>query len=427
MNKNTTNRTENQNLGFQDVLTEVLRAGAQQMLRAAIEIEINTFIEQYKDNVTESGLQQIVRNGYLPARTIQTGIGNIAVEVPRTRDRGGEGIIFHSALLPPYLKRTKQMDELIPWLYLKGISSGNMHEALESLVGPAAKGLSPTNVIRLKTQWEQDFETFNKRNLSDKQYVYFWVDGIYLEARLEEKQCMLVIIGVRADGRKELVALSGGFRESEISWKGVLLDLKNRGLAIGPKLAIGDGALGFWKALKQVYGETKTQRCWVHKTVNVLDKLPQKNQKKAKEKLHEIWMAETKENALKAFDVFVKTYEDKYPKATDCLIKDKDMLLTFYDFPAQHWRHIRTSNAIESTFATIRLRTNNTKGCMTLKTGEVMMFKLIHSAEKRWLRIVGSNHLADLIEGISFKDGVKNGAAKLTKNSEKIGEQKCAA
>jgi len=427
MNKNTTNRTENQNLGFQDVLTEVLRAGAQQMLRAAIEIEINTFIEQYKDNVTESGLQQIVRNGYLPARTIQTGIGNIAVEVPRTRDRGGEGIIFHSALLPPYLKRTKQMDELIPWLYLKGISSGNMHEALESLVGPAAKGLSPTNVIRLKTQWEQDFETFNKRNLSDKQYVYFWVDGIYLEARLEEKQCMLVIIGVRADGRKELVALSGGFRESEISWKGVLLDLKNRGLAIGPKLAIGDGALGFWKALKQVYGETKTQRCWVHKTVNVLDKLPQKNQKKAKEKLHEIWMAETKENALKAFDVFVKTYEDKYPKATDCLIKDKDMLLTFYDFPAQHWRHIRTSNAIESTFATIRLRTNNTKGCMTLKTGEVMMFKLIYSAEKRWLRIVGSNHLADLIEGISFKDGVKNGAAKLTKNSEKIGEQKCAA
>jgi transposase-like protein len=427
MNKNTTNTTENQNLGFHDVLTEVLRAGAQQMLKAAIEIEINTFIEQYKDNVTESGLQQIVRNGYLPARTIQTGIGDIAVEVPRTRDRGGEGITFHSALLPPYLKRTKQMDELIPWLYLKGISTGNMHEALESLLGSEAKGLSPTNVIRLKTQWEQDFEAFNKRDLSDKQYVYFWVDGIYLEARLEEKQCMLVIIGVTADGRKELVALSGGFRESEVSWKGVLLDLKNRGLAIGPKLAIGDGALGFWKALKQVYGETKTQRCWVHKTVNVLDKLPQKNQKKAKEKLHEIWMAETKEDALKAFDVFVKTYEDKYPKATDCLIKDKDILLTFYDFPAQHWRHIRTSNAIESTFATVRLRTNTTKGCMTLKTGEVMMFKLIQSAEKRWLRIVGSNHLADVIEGINFKDGVKNGTAKLTENSEKIGDQKCAA
>lgn len=350
MNKNTPCATENQNFGFQDVLTEVLRKGAQQMLKTAIEIEIQTFIEQHQDKVTENGLQQVVKNGYLPARTIQTGIGDIEVEVPRTRDRGGEGITFHSALLPPYLKRTRQMDELIPWLYLKGISSGNMHEALESLVGPAAKGLSATNVSRLKIQWEQDFEIFNTRNLSDKQYVYFWVDGIYLEARLEEKQCMLVIIGVTADGRKELVALSGGFRESEVSWKGVLLDLKNRGLAMGPKLAIGDGALGFWKALKQVYGETKTQRCWVHKTVNVLDKLPQKNQKKAKEKLHEIWMADTKENALKAFDIFIKTYEDKYPKATDCLMKDKEALLTFYDFPAQHWRHIRTSNAIESTF-----------------------------------------------------------------------------
>lgn len=427
MNKNTTCATENQNFGFQDVLTGLLREGAQQMLKTAIEIEINTFIEQYQDKVTESGLQQIVRNGYLPARTIQTGIGDIAVEVPRTRDRGDEGITFHSALLPPYLKRTKQMDELIPWLYLKGISTGNMHEALESLVGPKAKGLSPTNVIRLKTQWEQDFEAFNKKDLSDKQYVYFWVDGIYLEARLEEKQCMLVIIGVTADGRKELVALSGGFRESEESWKGVLLDLKNRGLAIGPKLAIGDGALGFWKALKQVYGETKTQRCWVHKTVNVLDKLPKKNQKKAKEKIHNIWMAETKEDAEKALDIFVKTYEDKYPKATDCLIKDKDTLLAFYDFPAQHWRHIRTSNAIESTFATVRLRTNTTKGCMTLKTGEVMMFKLIQSAEKRWLRIVGSNHLAEVIEGVNFKDGVRNVTAKLMENSEKIGEQKCAA
>lgn len=416
MNKNTTNTTENQNLGFQDVLTEVLREGARQRLKTAIEIEINAFIEEHQSKVTESGLQQIVRNGYLPERTIQTGIGDIAVEVPRTRDRGGEGITFHSDLLPPYLKRTKQMNELIPWLYLKGISTGNMHEALESLVGPEAKGLSPTNVIRLKTQWGQDFEAFNKKDLSDKQYVYFWVDGIYLEARLEEKQCMLVIIGVTADGRKELVALSGGFRESEVSWKGVLWDLKNRGLAIGPKLAIGDGALGFWKALKQIYGKTKTQRCWVHKTVNVLDKLPQKNQKKAKEKLHEIWMADTKENALKAFDIFIKTYEDKYPKATNCLMKDKDALLTFYDFPAQHWRHIRTSNAIESTFATVRLRTNNTKGCMTLKIGEVMMFKLIQSAEKRWLRIVGSNHLADIIEGINFKDGVKNVTSKLTEN-----------
>lgn len=427
MDKNTLCTTENQKLGFQDMLTEVLREGARQMLKTAIEIEINTFIEQHKDKITENGLQQIVRNGHLPGRIIQTGIGDIEVEVPRTRDRGGEGTTFHSILLPPYLKRTKQMDELIPWLYLKGISSGNMHEALESLVGPAAKGLSATNVSRLKAQWEQDFEVFKKRDLADKQYIYFWADGIYLEARLEEKQCMLVIIGVTADGRKELVALSGGFRESEVSWKGVLLDLKNRGLIIGPKLAIGDGALGFWNALKQIYGDTKTQRCWVHKTVNVLDKLPQRNQKKAKEKLHEIWMAETKEDALKAFDVFVKTYADKYPKATDCLIKDKDTLLTFYDFPAKHWRHIRTSNAIESTFATIRLRTNTTKGCMSLKTGEIMMFKLIQSAEKRWLRIVGSNHLAEIIEGVNFKDGVKNMTSKLTDDSEKIGEQKCAA
>lgn len=282
MDKNTLCTTENQKFGFQDMLTEVLREGARQMLKTAIEIEINTFIEHHKDQITENGLQQIVRNGYLPERIIQTGIGDIEVEVPRTRDRGGEGITFHSALLPPYLKRTKQMDELIPWLYLKGISSGNMHEALESLVGPAAKGLSATNVSRLKVLWEQDFEMFKKRDLSDKQYIYFWADGIYLEARLEEKQCMLVIIGVTAEGRKELVALSGGFRESEVSWKGVLLDLKNRGLTIGPKLAIGDGALGFWNALKQVYGDTKTQRCWVHKTINVLDKLPQRNQKKRK-------------------------------------------------------------------------------------------------------------------------------------------------
>lgn len=427
MIKDTMCSTENQKNGFQDALTEVLREGAQKMLKAAIEIEINTFIEQYVDKITESGQQQVVRNGYLPERMIQTGIGDISVEVPRTRDRGGEGIIFRSALLPPYLKRTKQMDELIPWLYLKGISTGNMHEALESLVGPAAKGLSATNVNRLKAQWEQDFDEFQKRDLFDKQYVYFFADGIYLEARLEERQCMLVIIGVTADGQKELVALSGGFRESEVSWKGILLDLKNRGLTIGPKLAIGDGALGFWNALKQVYGETKTQRCWVHKTVNVLDKLPKKLQKKAKEKLHNIWMAETKDDALSAFDVFIKTYEDKYPKATDCLVKDKDALLTFYDFPAKHWRHIRTSNAIESTFATVRLRTNTTKGCMSLKTGEIMMFKLIQSAEKRWLRIVGSDQLADVISGINFKDGVKNVQSHLMDNSEKMGEQKCAA
>ncbi len=389
-----------------DILTQVLRDGAQQMLARAIEAEVAEFLEHHRFDNDDAGRRRMVRNGYLPQRTIQTGLGDVGIKAPRVRDRAKK-IRFTSARLPPYLRRTKTIEELLPWLYLKGISTGDFPEALASLLGRDAPGLAAATISRLKAVWQDEHAQWERRDLSNKQYVYWWVDGIHFGVRLEEaNQCILVIIGATAEGRKELVSLTDGFRESEQSWKEVLLDLKRRGLAIDPRLAVGDGALGFWKALPQVYGETRIQRCWVHKTANVLNKLPKHLQPKAKSDLHQIWMADTRENAYLAFDRFVETYQSKYPKAAECLNKDREALLTFYDFPAGHWIHLRTSNPIESTFATVRLRTAKTRGCVSRASILSMVFKLARSAEQRWLLLRGSELITKVIAGVQFKNGV---------------------
>ena len=396
-------------ISSKDVLTDVLRQGAQRMLVQAIESEVAEWIEVHASVTSEAGRRQVVRNGYLPKRTITTGIGPIEVEQPRVLDRRAkeEREPFSSKILPPYLRKTKSLEELIPWLYLKGISTGDFSEALASLVGPTAKGLSAATVTRLKQIWEGEFQEWSQRSLAAKQYVYVWADGVHFNIRLEEdRQCILVLMGATADGKKELIAIQDGYRESEQSWKQLLLDVKARGLMVDPKLATGDGALGFWKALKQVYPTTREQRCWVHKTANVLDKLPKRLQSKAKDSIHQIWMAEKRQDAEAAFDLFLKTYEAKYPKATECLSKDRAELLTFYDFPAEHWIHLRTTNPIESTFATVRLRHRRTKGNGSRIACLTMVFKLMQSAEKRWRLLNGSNRLPDVIAGVQFKDGI---------------------
>jgi len=380
------------------------------MLAVALEAEVQAFVQQHQHLVNEQGQQDVVRNGHLPEREIQTGLGAMTVKVPRVKDKrkGDEKVRFNSQILPPYLRRTKSLDELIPWLYLKGLSTGDFSEALAALLGKDAPGLSASTVSRLKDSWQADLDAWHKRSLAGKEHVYFWVDGVHFGARMEdEKQCILVVLGATADGRKELVGMTDGYRESEQSWYELLVDLKKRGLKAAPKLAVGDGALGFWKALPKVFGKTRRQRCTVHKTVNVLDKLPKSAQKKAKSHLHEIWMAETKENAEKAFDYFVEAYGPKYPKAAQCLAKDREDLLTFYDFPAEHWMHIRTTNPIESIFATVRLRTAKTRGCLTRDTMLTMVFKLTCSAQKRWRRLNVPELLADVITGVNFINGVK--------------------
>ena len=391
-----------------DALTEVLRQGAWRMLAQTVESEVEAFVVAHEHIRDEEGRRLVIRNGYLPERTIQTGIGDIAVKAPRVRDRSGSGLRFTSTILPPYLRRTKSIEELIPWLYLKGISTGDFSEALAALLGPDAPGLSAATVSRLKEVWKGDLEAWQRRDLSGKRYVYFWVDGVYFQARLEQaKQCFLVIIGADEAGNKELVGLWDGFRESEQSWMELLLDLKSRGLEVGPKLAVGDGALGFWNALRKGYGQTRQQRCWVHKTANVLNKLPKSLQQQAKQRLQEIWMAEGRDESEKAFDLFIDSYQAKYPKAAQCLAKDRDTLLAFYDFPAEHWLHIRTTNPIESTFATVRLRTAKTRGCLSRETASTMVFKLTLCAQRRWRRLNGSIWLADVIEGVKFEDGFK--------------------
>jgi len=398
---------------FNDQLTEILRQGCTRILKEALEVEIKTFVEHYKHLKDDQGKQRIIRNGYLPEREVQTGIGQVAVCVPRSRDQDANGkpIRFHSVLLPPYLRRTRSIEELLPWLYLKGISTGDFSDALAALLGRDAPGLSPQTISRLKGKWKGELDQWSKRELKGKRYLYMWVDGIYCNVRMEEKQCLLVIIGVTEEGKKELVALEDGYRESELSWKGVLRDLKRRGLEECPKLAIGDGALGFWKALGQIYPGTKWQRCWVHKTANVLNKLPKSLQSKAKKLLHEIWMAPGREEAEKSFDHFIEIYGAKYPKAVECLRKDREILLAFYDFPAEHWRHIRTTNPIESTFATVRLRTNKVKSCFSGQTVVAMAFQLCRCAEKRWKKINGVNQLSKIMEGIKFVDGMEEDAA----------------
>jgi putative transposase len=394
----------------QDVLGEVLRHGAQQLLAQTIEAEVQEWIERHAEHRDWRGHQQVVRNGYLPQRTILTGVGPVEVQQPRVHDRRplGQAEKFCSQILPPYLRKTKSLEELIPWLYLKGISTGDFSEALAALVGPDAKGLSATTVTRLKSIWQEEFQTWNKRSLKDKHYVYVWADGVHFNIRLEdERQCILVLMGATADGTKELIAISAGFRESEQSWRALLLDCQARGLVIEPELATADGALGFWKALPKVWSKTRGQRCWVHKTANVLDKLPKGQQSKAKTMIHAIWQAPSRDEANKAFALFLKTWDAKYPKVTECLAKDREELLAFYDFPAEHWRHLRTTNPIESTFATVRLRTSKTKGCGTRVACETMVFKLMESAAKGWKKLNGATLLPELIQGAKFVDGLK--------------------
>ncbi|SIO63366.1 Transposase (or an inactivated derivative) [Singulisphaera sp. GP187] len=400
--------------GSHDVLTEVLRNGAREMLARAIEAEVAAWIDDHAHLKDEAGRRQVVRNGSHPERTILTGLGPIGVKQPRVQDRRPPESreTFTPAVLPPYLRRTKSLDELIPWLYLKGISTGDFPEALKAILGPDAPGLSANTVTRLKSAWEEEHRTWSQRSLKGKQYVYVWADGVHFNIRLEEgRQCILVLMGATADGKKELIAIADGYRESEQSWKELLLDCKARGLEVEPHLAIGDGALGFWKAMRQVWDTTKEQRCWVHKTANVLDKLPKGSQPKAKGMLHEIDLAESRENAVKAFDLFLKTYEAKYPKATECLLKDRDVLLTFYDFPAEQWLHIRTTNPIESTFSTVRLRHNKTKGSGSRTACLTMVYKLMESASKSWRSLNGSELLREVIAGVIFEDGVKKTTA----------------
>src|SRR3974390_375993 len=369
---------------FSDPLTEVLRNGARALLAQAVEVEVASLLERHADESTDDGRRRLVRHGHLPEREIMTGIGPVAVRCPRVRDRVGKGserIRFSSAILPPSARRSKTLEMLIPILYLKGVSTGDFEEALVALLGKDAGGLSASTIGRLKEAWSDEHMRWSKRDLSAKRYVYFWADGIHVQARLEdEAQCLLVIIGATPEGKKELVGLIDGVRESAQSWRELLLDLKRRGLAIAPELAVADGALGFWQAIEEVWPKTRGQRCWVHKTANVLNKLPKSQHSKAKRALQEIWMAETKNDALAAFDAFVETWNVKYDKAVECLIKDREALLAFYDFPAEHWKHLRTTNVIESAFATVRHRTVRAKGCLSNKTALAMIFKLAEAA-----------------------------------------------
>lgn len=389
-----------------DPLHELIRKGARNLIAQAVETELESLLKQYADVTTPDGRQAVVRNGRLPKRTIQTGVGDVEVQVPKVRDRSGSGIRFNSQLLPPYLKRAKSLEELIPWLYLRGVSSGDFQEALSALVGEQANGLSANTVSRLKAKWLDEHKDWQRRDLSQKRYVYWWADGVYSNVRLDDRLCLLVIIGVTEHGHKELVAVEDGHRESEASWRELLLDLRERGLEPSPKLAVGDGALGFWKALSKVFPDTRHQRCWVHKTANVLDKLPKSVQPKVKSALHEIYLAETRDSAHKAFDSTLKRFRDKYPKAMENLEKDRDELLAFYDFPAIHWIHLRTTNPIESTFATVRLRTKRSRSCGSRDTTLSMVFKLLQSAQKRWKRIKGFDQLKLVVDNVQFQDGI---------------------
>ena len=400
-----------------DALAQVLHEGARRMLIDVIEAEVTDYLAQRADQTDAQGRRLVVRNGHLPERELQTPIGPIPVQQPRVRDHRPpeQRQRFTSKILPPYLRRTKAIEELIPWLYLKGISTNDFGEALAALLGPDAKGLSPTTITRLKATWADEYRQWASSDLSDKQYVYVWADGVHFNIRLEDaganKQCILVLMGATAEGNKELIGIADGYRESKQSWKELLLSIKHRGLKVDPKLAIGDGALGFWAAVREVWPLINEQRCWVHKTANVLNKMPKSIQPKAKSMLHEIWMAPGKKQANAAFDLFIQTYQAKYPQASECLAKDRDVLLTFYDYPAEHWAHLRTTNPIESTFATVRLRTNKTKGCGSRIACLTMVFKLVQSAQKRWRALNGSTLIPQVIIGVCFVDGVKQQAA----------------
>lgn len=401
-----------------NVIDQLLRDGARQMLQSAIEREVAEHIEQNAGALDAGGRRLVVRNGFHPKRSIQTGSGSIEVRQPRVKDKrvdeNGQPLRFTSKILPPYLRKTKAIEELVPWLYLKGVSTGGFSDALTAL-GHDGSGLSATSVVRMKEVWQGEWELWGKRSLAGRKYVYLWADGIHFNVRLEDegndRQCILVLMGATEDGTKELIAINEGYRESEQSWLTLLRDVRERGLATDPKLATGDGALGFWKALPQVFATTVSQRCWVHKTANVLDKLPKSLQPAAKDQLHQVWMSATQADATHAFDTFIAAHEAKHPKAAECLAKDRTELLAFYSFPAEHWQHLRTTNPIESTFATVRLRTVRTKGSGSRKACLTMVFKLCQSAAKTWRKLKGGKLLPDVIQGVRFVDGVKQIAA----------------
>jgi len=393
--------------GILDPLTDMLRTGAQQLIATAVEAELESFLAQFANARSDAGHAAVVRNGHHPARPFQTGIGPVSVRIPKVRSKSGKPVTFRSALVPPYVRKTKTLETALPWLYLKGISSGEMAPALKVLLGPDAQGLSANTVSRLKRVWAKEYDGWRDAPLDKDAWVYIWADGVYSGLRGEEdKLCALVIVGVNTRGQKKYLAIEDGVRESTQSWREVLLSLKNRGMN-APKLGIGDGAMGFWAALEEVFPETRQQRCWMHKTMNVLNCLPKLSQPKAKSALHDIWRAETKADAEKAFDLFIKIYEPKYPKAALCLQKDRDELMAFFDFPAQHWQSIRTTNPIESTFATIRHRTKRSKGCLTRDGMLHMVFKLGQCAQENWRKLRGFDTLDKVIAGVKFKDGIE--------------------
>jgi transposase-like protein len=397
--------------GSRMALDALCREGARRMLQAAIDNEVGEYLAQHADVRDEQGRKAVVRNGHLPERDLVTGVGPVKVKQPRVRDRR-KGRRFTSQILPPFMRRVPSVDSLIPVLYLKGVSTGDFSEALEAILGENASGLSATNIVRLKEGWQRDYEAWSKRSLRDKHYVYLWADGIHFNVRLDkDRPCMLILIGTLEDGTKELVAVWDGHRESKQSWLEVLRDLKARGLEQTPKLAVGDGALGFWAALEEEFPKTRAQRCWVHKTANVLDKLPKRVQPYAKKLIHEMYLAPTRKDALKAYDRFCKEHRAKYPKAVECLEKDKDALFAFYDFPAEHWAHLRSTNPIESAFATVRHRHRQTKGCGSRMATLAMVFKLAAQAEKHWRRLNGYQLIPHVVKGVVFKDGVLKKAA----------------
>ncbi len=395
-----------------DPLTNILRAGARQLLAQAVEIEVETFLATVKDLKLADGRARVVRHGYGPARTIATGIGPVEVARAKIRDRGaagdGERIRFSSAILPLWARRTRSLDALLPVLYLRGISTGDFQEALTALLGTDAPNLSPAVISRLTAEWQGEYERWQKRDLSARRYVYVWADGVFLQARMEDHgECMLVLIGATPEGKKELIGFQVGVRESAQSWRELLIDVKQRGLQIAPEIAVGDGALGFWKALDEVFPGTRHQRCWVHKTVNVLDKVPLSVQANMKKDLREVYWAPNRAAAEVAIDVFAEKYRAKYGRAVECLAKDRDALLAFYDFPAEHWDHLRTTNPIESVFATVRHRTVRTKGSLSSTTARLMVFKLVVAASKTWRRLKGTNQLPKVIAGVRFNDGIE--------------------
>ncbi|MCG9479926.1 MAG: IS256 family transposase [Actinomycetia bacterium] len=387
------------------VLEQIARKGAKKMLQLALENEVEEYIQKHSNLTGEDGKRVVVKNGHMPQRDITTGMGPLTITQPRVDDRGLKKR-FSSNILPRYLRRIPSVDNLVPVLYLKGISTNDFGTALESILGKGVSGLSAANIVRLKRIWEEEYDDWRKRDLSDKEYVYFWVDGIYFNVRLDDsRSAILIIMAADQHGNKELVAAQDGYRESKIAWTEILADLKRRGLKMGPKLSIGDGGLGFWAALSEIYPQSRRQRCWVHKTANILDKMPKSIQSKAKAMIHDMYMASTKEDALAAYDHFISSFSDKYPRAVECLAKDKEDLFSFYDFPATHWIHIRTTNPIESTFSTVRLRTYKTKGCGSRTATLTMVYKLALEASRTWKRLKGYKLILKVLEGKKFVDG----------------------